>query len=105
MGLGSLLDDLAGDDIKDVIDLVRKNRGVLERLGDLPELFDKFAAGLDDAADQAKAAGLALVGDEGRVASAAPSTSPPRRSSRSRGRWARARRCSVTPPRASARSR
>src|SRR5689334_5399869 len=65
MGLGSLLDDLAGDDIKDVIDLVRQNRGVLERLGDLPELFDKFAAGLDDAADQAKAAGLALVGDDG----------------------------------------
>lgn len=65
MGLGSLLDDLAGDDIKDVIDLVRKNRGVLEKLSDLPELFDKFAAGLDAAADQAKAAGLALVGDDG----------------------------------------
>lgn len=65
MDLGSIIGDLAGDDLKDVVDLVRKNRGVLERLGDLPELFDRFAAGLDDAADQARAAGLALVGDDG----------------------------------------
>jgi hypothetical protein len=63
MDLGKLLGSLDGDEIKDVVELVRKNRGLLEQLGRLPELFASFADGLDSAADQARAAGLALVGE------------------------------------------
>ena len=62
MDLGKLLGALDGDEIKDVLELVRENRGLLEQLGKLPELFASFADGLDSAADQARAAGLALVG-------------------------------------------
>ncbi len=65
MDLGKLLGALDGDEIKDVVELVRKNRGLLEQLGKLPELFASFADGLDSAADQARAAGLALVGPQG----------------------------------------
>jgi hypothetical protein len=65
MDLGKLLGALDGDEIKDVVELVRKNRGLLEQLGKLPELFASFADGLDSAADQARAAGLALVGPDG----------------------------------------
>jgi hypothetical protein len=65
MDLGKLLGALDGDEIKDALELVRKNRGLLEQLGRLPELFASFADGLDSAADQARAAGLALVGQEG----------------------------------------
>ena len=65
MDLGRLLGALDGDDIKDVIELVRNNRGVLEQLGRLPELFASFADGLDSAGDQARAAGIALVGQAG----------------------------------------
>ena len=65
MDLGKLLGVLDGDEIKDVIELVRENRGMLEQLGKLPELFASFADGLEQAADQARAAGLALVGADG----------------------------------------
>ena len=65
MDLGKLLGAIDGDEIKDVVELVRKNRGLLEQLGKLPELFASFADGLDSAADQARAAGLALVGQDG----------------------------------------
>jgi hypothetical protein len=65
MDLGKLLGALDGDEIKDVVELVRKNRGLLEQLGKLPDLFASFADGLDSAADQARAAGLALVGPQG----------------------------------------
>jgi hypothetical protein len=65
MDLGKLLGALDGDEIKDVVELVRKNRGLLEQLGKLPELFASFADGLESAADQARAAGLALVGPDG----------------------------------------
>jgi len=65
MDLGKLLGALDGDEIKDVVELVRKNRGLLEQLGQLPEVFASFADGLDSAADQARAAGLALVGPDG----------------------------------------
>ena len=34
MDLGKILGALDGDEIKDVVELVRKNRGLLEKLGD-----------------------------------------------------------------------
>ena len=65
MDLGNLLGGFDTDQVKDVVELVVRNRDVLERLGDLPELFERFGEGLDGAADQARAAGVALVGDDG----------------------------------------
>ncbi len=65
MDLGKLLGSLDGDEITAVVELVRKNRGLLEQLDKLPELFAAFADGLDQAADQARAAGVALVGPGG----------------------------------------
>ena len=65
MDLGKLLGALDGDEIKDALELVRENRGLFEQLGKLPELFASFADGLDSAADQARAAGVALVGPQG----------------------------------------
>jgi len=65
MDLGKLLGALDGDDVKEVVELVHKNRAMLEQLGRLPELFASFGEGLESAADQARAAGIALVGRDG----------------------------------------
>ena len=65
MDFGKLLGALDGDDIQDALELLRKNRGLLEQLGRLPDFFASFAARLDQAGDQARAAGLALVGEDG----------------------------------------
>ena len=86
MDLGKLLGALDGDEIKDVVELVRKNRGLLEQLSKLPELFASFADGLDSAADQARAAGLALVGP-GRRGRRRPRQAAPG----GRSRWATSR--------------
>jgi hypothetical protein len=65
MDIGKILGGFDGDDIKDAVALIRENRGLLERLHKLPELFASFGDGLDQAADQARAAGVALVGEAG----------------------------------------
>lgn len=65
MDLGKLFGALDGDDLEDALELVRKNRGLLEQLGRLPDLFATFAEGLDQAGGQARAAGIALVGEAG----------------------------------------
>ncbi|MGL5824466.1 MAG: hypothetical protein ACRCYU_06485 [Nocardioides sp.] len=65
MDLGALLGGFDADQIADLADVLVKNRGSLELLGKLPGYLEKVAVALDGAGDQAKAAGLALVGDDG----------------------------------------
>lgn len=64
MDLGKLLGGaLDADALKDVIELVTKNKDVLVNL---PSVVKTLATGLSEAGEQARAAGLALVGPDGK---------------------------------------
>ncbi len=65
MDLGKLLGAVDLDEVREVVDLVLQNKDLLGRLRELPELFASFADGLDSAADQARSAGVVLVGSDG----------------------------------------
>lgn len=62
--LGSLNTKQFGD-LGEIVELVQKNRGALEAVGRLPEFLQRFGDGIGAAGDQAKAAAVALVGDDG----------------------------------------
>ncbi|MFT4288563.1 hypothetical protein [Nocardioides sp.] len=65
MDLGSLLGGIDAKTISQIVTLVKDNQDTLEKLGQLPALFDAFGAGLDAAGAQAREAGLALIGGDG----------------------------------------
>lgn len=65
MDIGKLLGGIDVDDVKGAVDLVLKNKDLLTKLQDLPNLFNTFGQRLADAGDQARNAAHALVGDDG----------------------------------------
>jgi len=65
MDLGNLWGGVDADAIADVVKVVIDNRGMIEQLGRLPELFGQFADSLEGAGKEAGSAALALVGNDG----------------------------------------
>lgn len=69
MDLGKLLGGVDATKISSVIDLVWDNKddlaASLALVRAVPDLFEKLSSGLNDAGTQARAAAVALVGDDG----------------------------------------
>ncbi len=65
MDLGGILGGFDTDQLKEVIDLVGDHKESLALLAKLPDFLDKIADGLAGAGEQARAAAVALVGDDG----------------------------------------
>lgn len=65
MDLAALFGRIDTDQLVDVIEVVVKNRDVIDNLGRLPEFLDKLGNSLSGAGTEAKSAALALVGTDG----------------------------------------
>lgn len=64
--IGKILGGIDLDDVRGAVDLVVRNKDILDKLQDLPAMLSTFGDRLADAGGQARNAANALVGDDGK---------------------------------------
>jgi len=65
MDFRDLFESFDTDQLGELMELLTQNKDSLKVLGQLPDYLDKIASALGGAGEQSRAAGLALVGDDG----------------------------------------